>query len=612
MIPPFDVREYAEPAAVLPRLRARPPRRARSSPSSGLPEGARVRLATMDAYDGTVYNVSDEGAGSSSAFGPVRGEHVGRCRGHPGDACTSRSARCETVWMPDVGAVTSVDVRRRPGRRPAPLRVLQRGDRDRRRDGGARARATRTRSTSVAPARAQRREPRRRRRSRRCGCPKQEGVPRGPRRSRLQGRRRGDDADRAGAGAAVHAARRTASSATASRARRSRAPATAPSASRRCSAPTRWSATTSSTPPRWRCSPAQLGIPARVVMGFYPDEDAAGDAGLHRQRRHAPRVGRGRVRGRRLGAVRSHAARGPGAERPDHEAAGRPEAAGAAAAAARRRSPSTCRRRCPTTASPRTRRMPAPASSASSSPIGAGALGLHPAARRAVPRDRRAEGGASSPPASRCRARGRPDQRRLGRARRPRRRLRHAGASRRHARRGRAACSARPSPSRRSRRSPAAPTPRSSVRPSRRPTDVEEFWRQVDEIVGGMGSGALVLGTRHARASACGRSSPARASRCPSARPPRRSRAHGREHAQPRRAAVASRARTAARRHPPRRTNDRPPPCRRRPGDDRPPRRRVRDRRRHRVRHRGRARRRSPPRIVGAARRRIRARPPSP
>ena len=36
----------------------------------------------------------------------------------------------------------------------------------------------------------------------------------------------------------------------------------------------------------------ELGIPARVVMGFYPEEDAAGERRLHRHRRLAARVGR--------------------------------------------------------------------------------------------------------------------------------------------------------------------------------------------------------------------------------------------------------------------------------------------------------------------------------
>ena len=67
--------------------------------------------------------------------------------------------------------------------------------------------------------------------------------------------------------------------------------------------------------------------------GIPPRRGRRRQPGLHRDRRHAARVGRGRVRGRRLGALRPDAARGSGAERPDHQAAGGSEAPGASAAA---------------------------------------------------------------------------------------------------------------------------------------------------------------------------------------------------------------------------------------------------------------------------------------
>ncbi len=77
----------------------------------------------------------------------------------------------------------------------------------------------------------------------------------------------------------------------------------------------------------------ELGIPVRVVMGYYPDEEQDGEAGLHRHRRQRARLGRGQLRRGRMAPVQPDAARGPGSERPEHQAAGRPEAAGAAAAA---------------------------------------------------------------------------------------------------------------------------------------------------------------------------------------------------------------------------------------------------------------------------------------
>jgi hypothetical protein len=74
---------------------------------SGLPEGARMRLGTMDAYNGMVYNVSDEGAGSSSAFTQIRSNMSADAQGTPA------TLRVEVgdmtgVWLPDAGAVTSV------------------------------------------------------------------------------------------------------------------------------------------------------------------------------------------------------------------------------------------------------------------------------------------------------------------------------------------------------------------------------------------------------------------------------------------------------------------------------------------------------------------------
>lgn len=106
VIPPFDVREYPSP---LQSFRAY----VRDFPDqplftvSGMPDGSRVRLATMDAYDGTVYNVSDAGAGTSSAFGPVRGNMSAEAEGAPATVHVEIGA-LEGVWMPEVGAVRSV------------------------------------------------------------------------------------------------------------------------------------------------------------------------------------------------------------------------------------------------------------------------------------------------------------------------------------------------------------------------------------------------------------------------------------------------------------------------------------------------------------------------
>jgi hypothetical protein len=106
VIPPFDIRQYPSPMQSY-RAYVRDDKEKPLFTVTGLPDGARVRLATMDAYNGTVYNVSDSGAGSSSAFTPVRGKMSPDAQGQPA------TVRVEIgdysgVWMPDAGAVTDV------------------------------------------------------------------------------------------------------------------------------------------------------------------------------------------------------------------------------------------------------------------------------------------------------------------------------------------------------------------------------------------------------------------------------------------------------------------------------------------------------------------------
>lgn len=107
VIPPFDVRAYPSPLQSFRALVRDYPEQPLFS-VSGMPKDARVRLATMDAYDGTVYNVSDEGAGGSSAFGPVRGNMSAGAEGTPATLHVEIAA-LEGVWMPEVGAVRSIE-----------------------------------------------------------------------------------------------------------------------------------------------------------------------------------------------------------------------------------------------------------------------------------------------------------------------------------------------------------------------------------------------------------------------------------------------------------------------------------------------------------------------
>lgn len=188
--------------------------------------------------------------------------------------------------------------------------------------------------------------------------------------------------------------------------------------------------TTSSTPSPWRCSPGRSTSRPAWSWAITPT----------RTRQAKPRSpppattctpGSRSTSRDSVDGVQPHPARRPGAERPEHQAARRPEAAGAAA----------------TASAAGTRR---PATHPARRPRGRGResepRGHHrgdPRDRRHLPRsdrtagialhrDRRVEGGeASFPP--RGRAHRRPHQWRLGRAHRPCCRLRRPHPSRRHA-----------------------------------------------------------------------------------------------------------------------------------------------------------------------------------
>lgn len=117
IVPPFDIRDYASPLQSF-RGMVRDDAESTLFTASGLPEDGRVRLAAMDAYDGVVYNVSDAGAGSSSAFTPVRSNMSPEAEGTP-TTVRVEIGDLDGVWLPDVGAVREIDF---DGAREATLR----------------------------------------------------------------------------------------------------------------------------------------------------------------------------------------------------------------------------------------------------------------------------------------------------------------------------------------------------------------------------------------------------------------------------------------------------------------------------------------------------------
>lgn len=106
VIAPFDVHQYASPLQSY-RGFVRDYTKAPLFTVSGLPDGARVRVAAMDAYSGTVYDVSDSGAGTSSAFSPAR---TNMSADATGTEATVRVAvdGYSGVWVPGVGAAQSI------------------------------------------------------------------------------------------------------------------------------------------------------------------------------------------------------------------------------------------------------------------------------------------------------------------------------------------------------------------------------------------------------------------------------------------------------------------------------------------------------------------------
>ncbi|WP_084515821.1 transglutaminase-like domain-containing protein [Microbacterium luticocti] len=106
VIPPFDIHDYASPLQSF-RAIVRDDRQTTLFTVQALPHNARVRLAVMDAYSGVVYNVSDAGFGSSSAFSPVRANMSPDAKGTPATVHIQMGA-LDGVWMPSVGAVQSM------------------------------------------------------------------------------------------------------------------------------------------------------------------------------------------------------------------------------------------------------------------------------------------------------------------------------------------------------------------------------------------------------------------------------------------------------------------------------------------------------------------------
>ncbi|WP_402372608.1 transglutaminase-like domain-containing protein [Isoptericola rhizosphaerae] len=105
IVPPLDLHQYASPLVAF-RNYAKEQRTDELFTISDLPEGGRVRLATLDRYDGVVYDASGEG-GDTGVYSRV-GQSIAT-------AATGEAVEVEVevtgysgVWVPEVGALTGV------------------------------------------------------------------------------------------------------------------------------------------------------------------------------------------------------------------------------------------------------------------------------------------------------------------------------------------------------------------------------------------------------------------------------------------------------------------------------------------------------------------------
>ena len=120
VLPPLELHDYASPLTSF-RKWVTDGEEAKLFTITGLPEGATVRLASLDAYDGIVYQVSGAGGAGSGSFARVGREIESAVEGE------SRRISVEvgdlsSVWMPATGSLTSLTLDRvDPGSRSGDL-----------------------------------------------------------------------------------------------------------------------------------------------------------------------------------------------------------------------------------------------------------------------------------------------------------------------------------------------------------------------------------------------------------------------------------------------------------------------------------------------------------
>ncbi|OIQ92687.1 transglutaminase-like superfamily protein [mine drainage metagenome] len=102
VVPPLDLRAYHSPLVGF-RSYVKNQDKDVLFTVAGLPAGGRVRLATLDGYNGVVYDVTEGGAGAT--FEPVSGTLPGT---GPTTRLTITSTAYSGVWLPDSGDLRSI------------------------------------------------------------------------------------------------------------------------------------------------------------------------------------------------------------------------------------------------------------------------------------------------------------------------------------------------------------------------------------------------------------------------------------------------------------------------------------------------------------------------
>ncbi|MCY7326604.1 MAG: transglutaminase-like domain-containing protein [Microbacteriaceae bacterium] len=109
IVQPFDPRDYPSPLSGFRRYHQETNADATMLTVDGLPEGARIRIATLDTYDGVVYSVGAEGRDSDSGSFTLVPSRFDRS-GLDGDrvGVDVSVGDYSGVWLPTIGAFESI------------------------------------------------------------------------------------------------------------------------------------------------------------------------------------------------------------------------------------------------------------------------------------------------------------------------------------------------------------------------------------------------------------------------------------------------------------------------------------------------------------------------